>query len=171
MGRCARLQATPAVTRGQAGSLGLAGEGAHVSTWSAPERPRVFRHAGRLARRASSNRSVFSARSADRRTPTLIRMTLSKTAPTTRTRAEHLRPDRRCPQVLDIALEIADEQGIAVSRSEWGRTARRPGGPRAEVGGDSIVAADPAPVLTAAVARGRAQIADRFAYPALPGYL
>jgi hypothetical protein len=101
----------------------------------------------------------------------LIRMTLSKTTPSTRTRAEHLRPDRRDPQVLDIALEVADEQGSAVSRGEWGRTARRHGGLRAEVGGNSIVAADPAPVLTAAVARGLAQIADRFAYRALPGYL
>ena len=36
-----------------------------------------------------------------------------KTAPTTRARAEHLGPERRRPQVLDTALEIAAEHGVA----------------------------------------------------------
>lgn len=38
-------------------------------------------------------------------------MTLSPT--TTRARAEHLGPERRRPQVLDTALEIAAEEGVA----------------------------------------------------------
>lgn len=40
-------------------------------------------------------------------------MTPSKTATTSRARAEHLGPERRRPQVLDTALEIAAEQGVA----------------------------------------------------------
>lgn len=40
-------------------------------------------------------------------------MTPSKTETTSRARAEHLGPERRRPQVLDTALEIAAEQGVA----------------------------------------------------------
>ncbi|MGH3969106.1 MAG: TetR/AcrR family transcriptional regulator [Mycobacterium sp.] len=144
-------------------------------------------------------------------------MTLPKTA--TRSRAEHLGPERRRPQVLDTALEIAAEQGVAnvtmaliaermeVTRPvvyacysgrgellialldrerEWAlasvfamlppqRTSsveqmfvdgfrallatvrERPASWRI------IVTADPDPLLSAAIARGRAQIADQVA--------
>lgn len=144
-------------------------------------------------------------------------MTLPRTV--TRGRAEHLGPERRRPQVLDTALQIAAEQGVAnvtmaavaermgVTRPviyacypgrgellaalldrerEWAVTSmlamlppRRTGsveqmfveGFRAlltTVGERPaswriIVAADPDPVLTAAIVRGRAQVADRVA--------
>ena len=142
-----------------------------------------------------------------------------KTAPTTRARAEHLGPERRRPQVLDTALEIAAEHGVAnvtmalvaermeVTRPvvyacysgrgellaalldrerEWALSSmlamlppRRTGsirqmfvdGFRALLANVCerppswriIVAADPDPVLTTAIARGRAQIAERVA--------
>lgn len=38
---------------------------------------------------------------------------MPRTASTTRLRAEHLGPERRRPQVLDTALQIAAEQGLA----------------------------------------------------------
>lgn len=144
-------------------------------------------------------------------------MTLPKTA--SRARAEHLGPERRRPQVLDTALELADEQGVTnvtmaavaermgVTRPvvyacysgrgelltalldrerEWALTSmlamlppRRTGsveqmfvdGCRAllvtvcerPASWRIIVAADPEPVLTAAIARGRTQIANRVA--------
>ncbi len=144
---------------------------------------------------------------------------MGATATTSRARAEHLGPDRRRPQVLDTALEIAAEQGVAnvtmaavaermgVTRPvvyacysgrgdvlaalldrerDWALTSmlgmlppRRTGsieqlfvdGFRAllanvcerPVSWRIIVAADPDPVLTAALARGRAQIAGRVA--------
>ncbi|MGH3633713.1 TetR/AcrR family transcriptional regulator [Mycobacterium sp.] len=144
-------------------------------------------------------------------------MTLPKTA--NRTRAEHLGPERRRPQVLDTALEIAAEEGVAnvtmaavaermeVTRpvvyacypgrgellaalldreNQWALTnmltmlpPRRTGsieqmfvdGFRALLAAvcerpaswQIMVAADPDPVLSGAIARGRAQIADRVA--------
>lgn len=144
-------------------------------------------------------------------------MSPPKTATIPRARAEHLGPERRRPQVLDTALEIAAEQGVAnvtmavvaermqVTRPvvyacysgrgelltalldrerEWALTSvlsmlppKRTGsieqmfvdGFRAllakvrerPVSWRIIVAADPDPVLTAAIARGRAQIAGR----------
>lgn len=144
---------------------------------------------------------------------------MAATATASRSRAEHLGPDRRRPQVLDTALVIAAEQGVAnvtmaavaermgVTRPvvyacysgrgdvlaalldrerEWALTSmlgmlppRRTGsieqmfvdGFRALLANVCerpaswriIVAADPDPVLTAALARGRAQIADRVA--------
>jgi AcrR family transcriptional regulator len=146
-------------------------------------------------------------------------MTLPKTATTTRARAEHLGPERRRPQVLDTALEIAAEQGVAnvtmaavaermaVTRPvvyacysgrgellaallererDWAITSMLGMLPPQRTGSIEqlfvngfrallatvcerpaswriIVAADPDPVLTAAIARGRAQIAGRVA--------
>lgn len=142
-------------------------------------------------------------------------MTLPRTV--ARGRAEHLGPERRRPQVLDTALQIAAEQGVTnvtmaavaermgVTRPvvyacypgrgellaalldrerEWAITSmlgmlppRRTGSVEqmfvegfrallATVGERPaswriIVAADPDPVLTAAITRGRAQIAER----------
>ncbi|MCV7259750.1 TetR/AcrR family transcriptional regulator [Mycobacterium shimoidei] len=144
-------------------------------------------------------------------------MTPSKTETTTRVRAEHLGPERRRPQVLDTALEIAAEQGVAnvtmaavAERMEVTRPVvyacyagrgellsallererswalsnmlamlppQRTGSiQQMFVDGFStllssvrerpaswriIVAADPDPALTADIARGRAQIAER----------
>lgn len=144
-------------------------------------------------------------------------MTPPTTAPINRARAEHLGPARRRPQVLDTALEIAAEQGVAnvtmaavaermtVTRpvvyscysgrgevlaalldreKEWMLTSMLATLPPRRTGSVEqmfidgfrallatvcerpaswriIVAADPDPVLTAAIARGRAQIAGR----------
>lgn len=141
------------------------------------------------------------------------------TATTARARAEHLGPDRRRPQVLDTALRIAAEHGVAnvtmaavaermeVTRPvvyacysgrgelltalldrerEWAITTMLAMLPPQRTGSVEqmfvdgfrallatvcerpaswriIVAADPDPVLTDAIALGRAAIADRVA--------